>query len=418
MNRAFITGLGAIGATGKSVDEIWQQVLQGQSGIDKLSLKEMADWPDALGGEVKEYNAKALVPNRKLLKLIARQDVLGIKAAVEAIEDSGILDYRSSLTSDTHFNDRTGIYVGSPGNKFFQQYDFMPLLAKSKGAMQPFAQHLFEEVHPMWLLKILPNNVLAYVGIEYGFKGANQNITNHVISGMQAIIEGYQAVCHGLADRVVVVAYDYGFEPQAYKNYEQLGILSKRHLAPFDKEHDGTILAEGAAALVIESEDSVQKRQGKKLAEIIATAGNSDAQGIFSIDSEAVSYQKMIDKTLEKSKLDSSDLGLITAHANGNQQSDITESEAIHARCADVPVTGFKWSTGHTLSAAGLMDTVLTTKAIQEKTIPGIASFKELAKACAPIAVSHEKRTLKSTIAMVLSRGFGGLNASVLLKNA
>src|SRR5208283_989287 len=124
----------------------------------------------------------------------------------------------------------------------------------TQGNMQTFAKHLFDEVHPMWLLRILPNNVLAYTGITYGFKGPNHNITNHAVGGTQAILEAYHAIRSGQADRAVVVAYDMGVEPQALFYYKQLGVVSERHLKPFDSEHDGTILADGAAALVLESE--------------------------------------------------------------------------------------------------------------------------------------------------------------------
>ena len=121
----------------------------------------------------------------------------------------------------------------------------------------------------MWLLRILPNNVLAYTGITYGFKGPNHNITNHAVGGTQAILEAYHAIRSGQADRAVVVAYDMGIEPQALFYYEKLGVVSGRHLKPFDDDHDGTLLAEGAAALVLESEDSVNARAATCYGEIL-----------------------------------------------------------------------------------------------------------------------------------------------------
>jgi 3-oxoacyl-[acyl-carrier-protein] synthase-1 len=160
--------------------------------------------------------------------------------------------YRDTLPHKNPFNEQTAVFVGSPGNKYLQQYDFLPLLAKTHN-MQQFAQQLFETVHPMWLLRILPNNVLAYTGITYEFKGANHNITNHAVGGTQALLEAYHAIRSGQAERAVVVAYDMAIEPQALFYYEQLGVLSNQHLKPFDEAHDGTILAEGAAALVLES---------------------------------------------------------------------------------------------------------------------------------------------------------------------
>ena len=249
-NRVFITGRSALTATGTSADDTWYAILKGSSGIAELQEYDLSQWPSRLGGEIKDAQLAKMLPDRKLVKVISRQDVLGINAAVQAVEHSQIIPYRDSLACTQIFNDETAVFVGSPGNKYFQQYEFLPLLAKSQGNMQPFAEQLFDEVHPTWLLRILPNNVLAYTGITYGFKGPNHNITNHAVSGTQAIIEAYHAIRSGQAQRAVVVAYDIAIEPQSLFYYEQLGVLSHRHLKPFDRDHDGTIMAEGAAALV------------------------------------------------------------------------------------------------------------------------------------------------------------------------
>lgn len=419
MSRVFVTGLGAITATGKNVNETWDALIAGKNGIGPIEQWDMSDSAYGLAAEIKDLNPKQLIKNRKLLKLISRADVLGIHAAGQAIDDSGILNFRDGLADSTAFNDNTGIYVGSPGNKFYQQYDFLPLLAKSKGDMKAFANHLFEEVHPMWLLKILPNNVLAYVGIEYGFKGANQNITNHVASGLQALSEAYKAIANQQLERVVVVAYDLGFEPQAVQNYAKLGILSQRGLNPFDVSHDGTIFAEAAAAMVLESEEAMNARGAEPLAEVIGAYTSSDAMGIFSIEKEGAVFSDALTTILSDAKLSSDDIGMITAHGNGNPQSDISESQAIYHQVKNTtPVTSFKWSVGHSLSASGLLDSVLTVRSLNKSVVPGIANFNELATDCAPINISRETSRLKSPLAMVLSRGFGGINGAVLLTSA
>lgn len=415
MSRVFITGLGAITALANSVDESWQKILAGQTGIGDITQWDLSDFPYQLGAEVKKYRARDLVRDRKLLKLISRLDVLGLAAADQAVADSGVIEYRNGLTDIEQFNDRTGVYVGSPGNKYFQQYDFMPLLARANKDMDKFAEHLFEEVHPMWLLKILPNNVLAYTGIQHGFKGPNQNVANHVVSGMQALIEAFYAVQTGQADRCVVTAYDVGFEPQAQRYYGQLGILSADKLSPFDQTHNGTVLGEGAAAVVIESEASCLARGAKPYVELLAGKTTGDGQGIFSVDDNGQGLIELAKELGLAAQQDLSALGMITAHANGNKKSDITESIAYHELVKDVPVTGFKWALGHTLCASGLMDVVMSAKSLQQKQIPGIAPFKKLASDCLDISVSAATRQLQNPLAMVVNRGFGGLNSAVLL---
>ncbi len=418
LNRVFITGRSALTASGATADETWDAVLAGQTGIDTVRDWDISEWDCHLGGELKNFQAAKMLPDRKLIKVISRQDVIGIHAAVKAVEHSGMITYRDSLGSIDAFNEQTSVYVGSPGNKYFQQYDFLPLLAKTQANMQAFAEQLFNEVHPMWLLRILPNNVLAYTGITYGFKGANHNITNHAVGGTQAILEAYHAIRTGQADRAVVVAYDTGVEPQAMFYYEQLGVLSERHLKPFDQEHDGTILADGAAALVLESEACVRARNARCYGELIGGLSASEAQGLFSIEADGKHLASLLANALKTTQLSSDDIGLIVAHGNGNTKSDDSEASAINEVFADAktPVTAFKWSMGHTLCASGVIDAVMTTYALEHRCAPGIANLEQKATACAHLSLNSDHQDLKTPYAMMINRGFAGMNACLVIK--
>ncbi len=420
-NRVFITGLSAVTASGATADETWAAVRGGESGIAEVTQWDLSSWTHRLGGELKNFQPAKMLPDRKLMKVISRQDVIGINAAVQAVEHSQLQQYRDTLDSVDAFNDATAVYVGSSGNKYFQQYDFLPLLAKTGGDMQQFAGHLFSEVHPMWLLRILPNNVLAYTGITYGFKGPNQNIANHAVSGTQAIIEAYHAIKTGQAERAVVVAYDVAVEPQALYYYEKLGVLSARHLKPFDSEHDGTLLAEGAAALVLESEASAQRRNAECYGEIAGGISSSEAAGLFSLEAEGEHLALLISQLLEQQQLSPADIGLVVAHGNGNQKSDISEAHAIRAAFGkkQVPVTAFKWSMGHTICASGVVDAVLTTYALRERCIPGIANFDQLAVGCEGLNIASQQRSLPSSQAnaILINRGFASMNACLVIKS-
>ena len=416
LNRVFITGLGAMTALANNVDDTWNKILDGQSGIGDVSKWGLKEFPYSKGAEVQNYRARDLVKDRKLLKMISRFEVLGLNAASQAVDNSQLIDFRDGLDNAETFNERTGVYVASPGNKYFQQYDFMPLLAKAKKDMTVFADNLFDEIHPMWLLKTLPNNVLAYTGIQHDFKGPNQNIANHVVGGMQAFIEAFYAIKTGQADRAVVVAYDVGFEPQAQSYYGQLGILSNDALRPFDAAHSGTILGEGAAAIVLESEASCKARNAKKYSEVLAGKTAGDAQGIFSVDEQSEGLMHLMTDLFDTTSHHYNDLGMLTAHANGNIKSDITESQAYHELVKQIPVTGFKWALGHTLTASGLLDIVMTVKSLEHGIVPGIHAFDELSPSCHQINVSKQPQTLEKPLAAVVNRGFGGLNAATLLK--
>jgi 3-oxoacyl-[acyl-carrier-protein] synthase-1 len=420
MNRVFITGLGALTSCGDTADETWQAVLAGNSGIAEISQWDLSTWSARLGGELKNFQPAKMLPDRKLIKVISRQDVLGINVAVQAVEHSGMIPWRDQLPCQQSFNESTAIYVGSPGNKYYQQYDFLPLVAKTQGNMQEFAHQLFDEVHPMWLLRILPNNVLAYTGMTYGFKGPNHNVTNHAAGGAQAILEAYHAIKQGQAERAVVVAYDVGIEPQALFYYDRLGVVSTRHLKPFDKEHDGTLLAEGAAAIVLESESSAKSRSATCYAEICGGLSASEAVGLFSLDAEGKPLAKLIQRTLQEAQVDPTDLAMITAHGNGNKKSDDSEAQAISDVFSGdtVPVTAFKWAMGHTLCASGVLDAILTTYSLREQCVPGIAALEQKASTCLGLNLSNSHRSLsnKGQYALVINRGFASMNASLLLK--
>ena len=417
--RVFVTGRGAVSSSGMNTHAVWDALLTGQSGITEITSADLSAWTYRLGGELKEYQPAKLLPDRKLIKALSRQDVLGIQAAMQAVEDSQILDYRKSLSAPEIFNDSTAIYVGSPGNKYNQQYDFLPLMAKSQKNMYQFAEQLFTEVHPMWLLRILPNNVLAYVGITYEFKGENHNIVNHAVSGMQAILEAYQAIQAGLAERAVVVAYDVGIEPQALFYYERLGVLSARHLKPFDQHHDGTILAEGAAALVLESEASIQARGGRAYAEVLGGRAATEGGGLFTIEAQGAPLKRLLQQTLAEHALTPQDLGFIVAHGNGNPVSDLSEATVLTELLdrAAIPVTAFKWSMGHTLCASGVLDTVLAVEGLHAQLIPGIANLQTLHPACQHLNIAQETRSFsQGSHALIINRGFAGMNAALVLK--
>lgn len=420
-NRVFITGLGAITACGKTADETWSSILAGETGLAEFKQWDLSSWSHRLGGEIKNFQPASLLPDRKLMKVISRQDVFGINAAMQAVEHSQLLAYRDSLESVDDFNDHSAVYVGSPGNKYCQEYDFLPLVAKTDGDMQQFAGQLFSEVHPMWLLRSLPNNVLAYTGITYGFKGPNQNIVNHAVSGTQAIIEAYHAIKTGQAQRAVVVSYDLGAEPQGLFYYDKLGVMSATGLKPFDQAQDGTLLAEGAAALVLESEASVEQRAAKCYGEIAGGLSSSEVAGLFSIEEEGEHLALLINRLLEQQRLSPNDIGLVVAHGNGNRKSDVSEARAIHSVFADypVPVTAFKWAMGHTLCASGVLDTVLTSYALQNKCIPGVANLENLAHDCNPLNVSCEQRILPSSpqCAIIINRGYASMNACLVMKS-
>jgi len=414
--RVVITGFGAITALGHDIATTWQAIKQGQTGIDPITAWDTSNAEFAYGAEIKHYNPRLLIDDRKLLKLITKQDVLGLNAAKQAILQSEILSYRASLTDATEFNDRTGVYAGSAGSKYYHQYDFIPLLHQAAADWQQFPQHLFETVHPMWLLQILPNNTLAYIGIQHGFKGPNQNIVNHGVSGLQAIAEAFRAIQSGMIDRAVVVGYETAIEVQGQAYYASLGVLSRQDCKPFSANRDGTILAEGAGSLVLESERSATARGARIYGEILAASTRNEALGMISISDHGASVSAAMQDCLDAARLTPGDIGMITAHGNGTAISDASEANAITQLFSrhSVPVTAFKWAIGHALSAAGVIETIFTLLALNEAIVPGIANLTTVTD-CQAVQVSNKPQTPRAPIGLIINRAFAGLSSCLLI---
>lgn len=420
MSRSvYITGLSALTSVGLHIDSTWDALLQGKIGLAPIQEWQLDGWDSCLGGELKDFNPAKMLPDRKLMKVISLHDAIGITASVEAVRSAGLDAHAETLddASREQWNEQTGVYVGSPGNKYFQQYDFLPLISKSQGQMPVFAADLFNEVHPMWLLRILPNNVLAYTGITYGYKGPNHNVTNHAVGGIQALIEAFHAVQNGEIERAVVVAYDQGIEPQSLYYYQKLGLISPDGLRPFDARHNGTVLANGAAALILESETSAKARGAHCYAQFVAGASSTEGQSLFSIDDNGQSLSHLCQDVLTEAELGAQDINAIVAHANGNPKSDNTEAQAITNLDLKAPCTGFKWSYGHTITASGLLDAVLAAKCLDKRTLPGIAVLEKPAESCASLELHKTKQMLPDSANMLLlNRGFASMDAAVILR--
>ncbi|MDH5287743.1 MAG: 3-oxoacyl-ACP synthase [Betaproteobacteria bacterium] len=418
--RVLVTGSGAICGAGASPAAIVDAAIAGRSAIAEVASFDASGWPRRLAAEVTDYNAAKLVGDRKLLKLIRRSDVFGIYACGEALAQAGYDAHRQSLdeAAQADFAEQTGCYVGSGGGAFNVNYDYFPLMAEARGDMGAFGRELASTVNPMWLLRTLPNNVLCHVGIRHGLKGPNGCITNHTTSGMLAAIEGAEAIRDGEADRVVSAGHDAPIEPQTMLYYHRCGLLAASALRPFDARRDGSLLGEGAAALVLESEASAAARGAQPVGEYLGGGVACEGEGLLNLREDGDGAARAIEAALADAGLRAGDVGLIVAHGNGTPLSDRSEGAALRRvfGASMPPVTAFKWATGHPLAASGILDVTLGLEAARRRLAPGIATLESPDPACAGVSVARETRAVASDVVLVVCRGFGGTNAAVLLR--
>jgi 3-oxoacyl-[acyl-carrier-protein] synthase-1 len=420
--KIVVTGSGAVCGAGTAPDRIVDAVLAGRSAIAPITQWDTTGWPCRIAAEIADFNARALVDDRKLHKLIRRTDLVGLYAAGRAIDGAGIVAHRDALEAGAAaaYSDRTGVYVGSGGGNYENQYDYFPLFAAAGGELPAFGRELANTVNPMWLLRTLPNNVLGHIGIRHGLKGPNACITNHSVGGTLAVIEAFEAVRNGEADRAVAVGHETPIEPQMLLYYHRLGLLASEALRPFDARHDGSLFGEGAGALLLETAASAAERNAPVLGEILGGGYACEAQGLTTIRDDGDGLARAASQALDGAQLAPADVGMVVAHGNGTPQSDLSEAAAI--RCVfgatPPPTTAFKWALGHTIAAAGILETALALEALARGTVPGVANLARLDPACAGVPVSATAQKPRSKVALILCRGFAGTNAALVVRAA
>ena len=421
-SKIVVTGTGAVCGAGTSPDDILDAIVAGRSAIGLITQWDTTGWPCRVAAEIPDFTPRAMVDDRKLHKLIRRTDLVGLYAAGRAIESSGVVAHRNALERDAAaaYSDRTGVYVGSGGGNYENQYDYFPLLAETHGDMPAFGRELANTVTPMWLLRTLPNNVLGHIGIRHGLKGSNACITNHSVGGSLALIEALEALRNGEADRVVAVGHETPIEPQMVLYYHRMGLLASESLRPFDARHDGSLFGEGAGAMMLETRESAAARNAPVLAEVLGGGYVCEALGLAAIRDDGDGVARAILQALDDAKLTPDDVGLIVAHGNGTPQSDVSEAAAIRRVFGDAspPVTAFKWAIGHTIAAAGILEAVVALAALARRVVPGVANLVTPDPRCAGLDVVASSREPRGNIALILCRGFAGTDAALVVRAA
>ncbi len=422
--KVLITGSGAACASGMHPAEIVAALREGRSSVAPIQQWDTTGWPVRVAAEVPDFNPRALVEDRKLHKLIRRTDMLGLYAASRAVDEAGFAAQREALSTENAavFSDRSGVYVGSGGGSYSSQYEYFPLMSETHNDLEAFGRELGSAVNPMWLLRTLPNNVLCHVGIKYNLKGSNACITNHSAGGTLAVIEGAEALRQGEADRVVAVGHDAPIEPQMVLFYERCGLMSRDAIRPFDLARDGCVFGEGAGAFALESERAAAARDATVLGEVLGGGYATEAVGLLAIRDDGDGLVRAITAALSDAGIEPRDVGMIVAHGNGTLQSDASEAAAIRA-CFGTgdnapPVTAFKWAIGHLIAAAGIIEAVIALAALRDNIVPGIETLANLDPACAGLRVSRSAQTPRSKVALILSRGFAGTNAALIVRAA
>ena len=405
--RVVITGIGAITPIGKNVLETWNGIEEKKCGIDNITLFDNTNFKTKLAAEVKEYNSNDYF-DVKQAKRLDRTSQFAIIAAREAVKDSNI------TKENTDF-DKTGVFIGSGigGLRTIQEQCEINV---KKGNRR---------VSPMFIPMSIANMPAGNVSIEFGFKVESTCNVTACASSTQSIGEAFRTIKYGYEDVIIAGGAESSICSVGVAGFENMKALcfsndKTRASIPFDKERSGFVMGEGAGMLVLEELEHAQKRNAKIYAEIIGYGATSDAYHITSPCPNGEGGAKAMKRAIEDAKIKPEDIDYINAHGTSTHLNDSTETMAIKTALGEaskkVMISSSKSNIGHLLGAAGAVEAIICTKAIEKGIVPPTINYIEKDEECDLDIVPNEPRKKDIKITMSNSLGFGGHNACIILK--
>jgi len=402
--RVVVTGIGMINAVGLNKEESFKNIIEGKTGIDRITHFNPEGFASQIAGEVKGFDPKTVM-NPKEVKKADRFIQLGLAAAKEAMADSGLEEYNS---------ERFGISAAS-GIGGLPVIEKASVIVETKGPRR---------ISPFFIPSALVNMLGGFVSIEHNLKGPNLASVTACAAGTHAITEAFKTIKAGLADKMMVVAGEACICPVGVGGFAAMKALSTRNdepakaSRPFDLNRDGFVMGEGGACLILEKYEDAKARGAKIYAEIIGIGESGDANHITTPAAGgegALRAMKMAYEMAGRPKID-----YINAHGTSTKYNDLYETMAIKSlfggkeNCP--PVSSTKGATGHCLGAAGTIEAVITLMAMQNNILPPTINYEEKDPECDLDYVPNEAREAEIDVAMSNSFGFGGTNGVVIFK--
>ena len=405
--RVVITGMGAITPIGNNVEELWNSIENKKCGIGEFTLVDGSKFKTKFAAEVKNYEPTDYF-EAKQAKRFDRSSQLAIIAAREAFKDSGISKentdfnkfgtyYSSGIAGLTTIQEQCGVYF-EKGNT---------------------------RVSPLFIPMGIANMPAGNVAIDLGLKGESIYILSACASSTHAIGEAYRAIKHGYEDVILAGGTEAPICEMGVAGFENMKALTHateldRASIPFDKERSGFVIAEGAGAIVLEELEHALNRGAKIYGEIVGYGSSTDAYHITSPDPEGTGGARAMERAIEDAHIKPEQINYINAHGTSTHLNDSTETKAIKIAFGDnaskVAVSSTKGNTGHLLGAAGVAEAIICTKAIQNSLVPPTINYKVQDEECDLDIVPNEARKQDINYAMSNSLGFGGHNASIIIK--
>lgn len=406
--RVVVTGLGVVTPLGLTVADNWHGLTEGKSGIQTVTSFDVAEYDVKIAGEVKNFNPDTII-EKKEQKKMARFIHLSLLAAAEAITDSGI-----DFSQDELLKKRAGAFVGVG----------LGGLRNIEEQVQVLVQKGPSRVTPFFIPMVISNMAAGQISIKYGLKGPNYAVTSACSSGAHAIGEAVRYIRDGICDVMIAGGAESTVTPTAIAGFSSMKALSSRNeqpsmaSRPFDKDRDGFVLSEGAGILILEDFERASRRGAKIYAEVTGYGASSDANHITNPHPEGEGAAFAMKLALQDAGLNPEQINYINAHGTSTPVGDGLETFAIKKVFGDhakkLWVSSTKSMTGHTLGAAGAIESVYSILALYHQVAPPTINLDNPSSDCDLDYVPHTARQGKLNHVANNSFGFGGTNASVV----
>ncbi|MBW2010464.1 MAG: beta-ketoacyl-ACP synthase II [Deltaproteobacteria bacterium] len=406
--RVVISGIGLITPLAIGVKETWTALCEGKSGITGITRFDPSDFETKIAGEVKDFHPEDFLP-KKEARRTETFIAYAIAAARMAMEDSG-------FEINTSNADRVAVITGCGLGGLGCIEETTKLLEK-RGP---------KRVSPFYIPMLLGNMAPGMVSIHLGAKGPNFSLTTACASGTHAIGEAFRIVKRGDADAAITGGVESVITPTCFAGFNALKALSTRNddpqkaSRPFERDRDGFVVAEGCGLLFIETLESALKRGAHIYAEICGYGLNSDGYHMTAPSPEGEGAARCMKMALDDAGIAYDQVDYINAHGTSTPLNDVYETMAIKSvfreKAHSIAISSTKSMTGHLLGAAGGVEAAFTALTIHDDIIPPTINLDNPEKECDLDYVPHTARKTKVEIAMTNSFGFGGTNATLMLK--
>jgi 3-oxoacyl-[acyl-carrier-protein] synthase II len=404
--RVVITGLGAIAPNGIGKEAFWDGLLQGRSGIRRITRFDASQFPCQIAGEVADFEPRSYL-NRQEVKRMSRVSQFAIVAAKMACDDAGL-----EVTAENAR--RIGVCVGTNAGKTEAFEENLRFLDRGVRA-----------IHPLVMFEFSPHGVSSHVAIELGAGGVCGSVSTGCTAGLDALYWGYLQLCSGHATAMVVGGAEAVLSPITFGAVCAAGVLSKRNEAPqeasrpFELHRDGMVLSEGAGAVVLETLPQALERNARIYAEILGCTTARDSPELFRCDLSGSDMARVMEIALYQSGLPKSCIDYINAHGLGLRDYDMAETNAIKAvfggQAYHIPISSLKSIIGHPFAAASALQVVASCLTMQHGIIPPTINYDTPDPSCDLDYVPHRARGARVRTLLVHAHGMGGTDSALVL---